>query len=93
MTELTAVSTNGWFASEGYTVDLLTAVGTNGWYGITVEELISTFQTANFSLLVNRLEELGLEIQTTEDINPLEIMTSRSQTVTIKTIKNFGLKR
>lgn len=92
-TDLTAVSTHGWFADDGKTVDLLRAVGTHGWYGVTVGDLVEFFKTVDFTLIVKRLEEIGLEIQTEQDIDPLEIMTDLSKTLTISRIKDFELER
>lgn len=92
-TDLTAVSTHGWFADDGNNVDLLRAVGTYGWYGITVGDLVDFFQTADFTLIISRLREMGLEINLIEEIDPVEIMTNMSNTVEIRTIKEFNLTR
>jgi hypothetical protein len=92
-TELTAVSTHGWFASEGYQQDLLRSVGTFGWYGTTIGDLVEFFKTVDFTLIVKRLEEIGLEIKTEMDIEGLDIMTVLSTPVTITRIKDFTLER
>lgn len=92
-TDLTAVSTHGWFADEGKQVDLLRAVGTFGWYGITVGDLVEFFKTQNFTLIISRLKEMGLEINRVEEIDPVEIMTNLSNTVEIRTTKEFNLTR
>ncbi len=92
-TELTAVSTHGWFASPDFTHDLLRSVGTFGWYGVTVGDLVDFFKTVDFTLIVKRLEELGLEIHQIEDIDPVEIMTQLDASLTITPSKNFNLVR
>jgi TctA family transporter len=76
MTELTAVSTFGWFAAEGYDVDLLTAISTFGWYGVTLEELQAFTNTVNFGLIIDQLHELGLEIEIVHEGGNTEILTS-----------------
>jgi hypothetical protein len=92
-TDLTAVSTHGWFADDGKNVDLLRAVGTYGWYGITVGDLVDFFQTQDFTLIISRLREMGLEINMVETIDPVEIMLNLDNTLEIRTTKEFNLTR
>lgn len=92
-TELTAVSTHGWFASEGFQQDLLRSIGTIGWYGTTIGDLVEFFKTVDFTLIVSRLEELGLEIKTEFDIDTLDVMSELSRSVEITRIKDFTLER
>lgn len=92
-TDLTSISTNGWYADSGKTVDLLRAVSTYGWYGITVGDLVDYFQVADFTLIIKRLEEMGLQIAASSDIGSLDITTNLEKSLQITTIKDFELKR
>ena len=55
--DLTAVSTYGWYSSSG-SADSLTAISTFGWYGF--EELIANPDIIQFMLHVNRMVEIEL---------------------------------
>lgn len=73
-TELTSVSTFGWYADEStHDIDLLTSVSTHGWYGVTIKDLIEQFPTLDFGLIIDRLHEVGVEVETIHDIENLEI--------------------
>jgi hypothetical protein len=75
-TELTAVSTFGWYADEStHDIDLLTSVSTFGWYGVTLKDLIERYPTLEFGLIIDRLHEMGVEIEAIHEIENLEIKT------------------
>ena len=75
-TELTAVSTFGWYTDDStHELDLLTSVSTRGWYGVTLKDLIEKFPTLEFGLIIDRLHEMGLEIEAIHEIEDLEINT------------------
>tara|TARA_R100000951_G_C2607689_1_gene170204 strand:+ start:89 stop:271 length:183 start_codon:yes stop_codon:yes gene_type:complete len=57
LSDLTAVSTYGWYSSSG-SADSLTAISTFGWYGF--EELIANPDIIQFMLHVNRMVEIEL---------------------------------
>lgn len=67
-TELTAVSTFGWFSDADNELDLLTSVSTFGWYGVTLKDLIDFFNTVDFGLIIDQVNELGLEIEAQCDL-------------------------
>jgi hypothetical protein len=80
--DLESISTHGWFAGDGKAIDLLVSIGTQGWYGITIEDLGDLVETADFVLIIKRLEEMGLQMS-----------SSLQETVRITSMKDFELKR
>jgi len=75
-TELTAVSTFGWYTDDStHELDLLTSVSTRGWYGVRLKDLIETFPTLEFGLIIDQLHEMGVEIEEIHEIEDLEIKT------------------
>lgn len=75
-TELTAVSTFGWYTDDStHELDLLTSVSTRGWYGVTLKDLIEKFPTLELGLIIDRLHEVGVEIEEIHEIENLEIKT------------------
>lgn len=86
-TELTAVSTFGWFTdTEEFDQDLLTSVSTFGWYGMTLRDLIDIYPTRNFGLVICQLKSAGLEIEQLHEIEDLEIHT-------LEELGNFEITR
>ena len=80
--DLESISTRGWFAGDGKAIDLLVSAGTQGWYGITIEDLGDLVETADFILIIKRLEEMGLQMS-----------SSLQETVRITSMKDFELER
>lgn len=76
MTELTAVSTFGWFTDDEHEVDLLTSISTFGWYGVTLAQLIEYFQTVDFGLIIDQLHGMGLEIEVVHELGNQAITTA-----------------
>lgn len=75
-TELTAVSTFGWYTDDSiHELDLLTSVSTRGWYGVSLKDLIEKFPTLEFGLIIDQLHEMGFEIEEIHEIENLEIKT------------------
>lgn len=75
-TELTAVSTFGWYTDDStHELDLLTSVSTRGWYGVTLKDLIERYPTLEFGLIIDQLHEMGVEIEAIHEIENLEIKT------------------
>jgi len=73
-TELTAVSTFGWYTDDStHELDLLTSVSTRGWYGVTLKDLIERYPTLEFGLIIDQLHEMGVEIEEIHEIENLEI--------------------
>ena len=94
-TELTSVSTFGWFTDEStYELDLLTSVSTRGWYGVTLKDLIERYPTLDFGLIIDRLHEVGVEIEAIHEIENLEIKTLEELgNFEITQLYNINLKR
>jgi hypothetical protein len=94
-TELTAVSTFGWYTDDStHELDLLTSVSTRGWYGVTVKDLIEAFPTVDFGLIIDRLHEVGFEIEQIHDLENLEVTTlEQIGNFEITQLINFNLKR
>jgi len=94
-TELTSVSTFGWFTDEStYELDLLTSVSTHGWYGVTLKDLIERYPTLDFGLIIDRLHEVGVEIEEIHEIENLEIKTLEELgNFEITQLYNINLKR
>ena len=73
-TDLTSVATHGWYTDDTVNdIDLLTAVSTFGWYGITIQDLIDSYPTLTFGLIIDQLHDMGLTIDQGVDIDDLEI--------------------
>ena len=93
-TELTSVSTFGWFTDSDHSLDLLTSVSTFGWYGVTLEELIEFFGTVDFGLIIDQLNEFGLEIEIEHELGTMSIAQAKQlKDFEITQIKNFRLRR
>lgn len=94
-TELTAVSTFGWYTDEStHEIDLLTSVSTFGWYGVTLKDLIEAFPTVEFGLIIDQLHEMGIEIEAIHEIEDLEITTlEKLGNFEIEQILDIELKR
>lgn len=93
MIDLTSISTYGWFSDEKFRNDLLGSIGIYGWVELTVQDLVNFFQVADFNLVIKSLQELGLEIKTTEEFDSLDIATMLSKSLIITTQKSFTLTR
>lgn len=94
ITDLTSVSTFGWYSDEEYDVDLLTSISTFGWYGATLKDLIDGFPTVDFGLIIDRLHEIGFEIEEIHEIENLSIqMLEEIGNFEITQLINFNLKR
>ena len=93
MTDLTSISTFGWYSGEGFESDLLTAVSTFGWYGVTVQDLIEEFQTVDFGLIIDQLYEMGLEIEGVEYDMAVEITRELQKGLSIDRVLNIRMRR
>jgi hypothetical protein len=93
VTDLTSISTFGWYSGDGFESDLLTAVSTFGWYGVTAEQLVEVFQTVDFGLIIDQLNEIGLEIEGVEHQLALEITRDYEKGLNIDRVFNIRLKR
>lgn len=73
-TELTAISTFGWYTQDStHELNLMTSISTFGWYGVTLKDLIERYPTLNFGLIIDQLHSVGVEIQTIYEIENLSI--------------------
>lgn len=93
MTDLTSISTFGWYSGEGFESDLLTAVSTFGWYGVTVQDLVEEFQTLDFGLIIDQLHEMGLEIEGVEYDMAVEITRELQKGLSIDRVLNIRMRR
>jgi hypothetical protein len=90
-TELTAVSTYGWYTDDEHELDLLSSVSTFGWYGVTLADLVEFFQTVDFGLIIDQIHDLGLVLEVQHELGNLEI-TQAKQLGNFEITQNFNLR-